>query len=169
MKPAAEAFVAGSEGTDDALEMAAGESSDLPLSAVSMAELDSDEEEQVAEVLAAAEVLSGSFIEAEPEELASPEELEPAGETLGAVQASESLSEPAAPTLDESGLESSPLAVSTVARYSEDAAGSIGSEAFAASAPAETSATTDEPADFTGADSGSPTPTLGENGSGAAL
>ena len=42
-----------------------GELSDLPLSAASMPELDSDEEEEVSEVLAAAEVLSGSLIDAE--------------------------------------------------------------------------------------------------------
>ncbi len=56
------------EAFEDALEIEARESSDLPLSAASMAELDSDEEEEVAEVLAAAEVLSGSFIDAEPQE-----------------------------------------------------------------------------------------------------
>jgi ribonuclease G len=163
-----EVFVTGSEGPDDALEVAAGESSDLPLSAASMAELDSDEEEQVAEVLAAAEVLSGSFIEAEPQDLASLEELEPA-ETLGAMPASEALPELIAPALAETAaLESSPLAVSTPESILDDAdgAGSVG-EALAASDGAEAPATAGEPANSTGADSGSPTPAIGWNGSGA--
>jgi len=156
-----EEFVTRSEGPDDAPEMAAGESSDLVLSAAGIAELDSDEEEQVAEVLAAAEVLSGSFIEAESENLASPNELEPVeepAETSGALQEGDALSEAAG-----AASESSPLSASTI-EDTLDAVDPTG-EAFALSAPA----TSGERADFVGADSGSPAPTLGENGRSAAV
>jgi hypothetical protein len=97
------ALLAGSEDTDDARDIGAAESSDLPLSAVSMAELDSEEEEEVAEVLAAAEVLSGSFLEAESEGATNSEGLvaEERFEALGTGQTRESFSEPAAPALDE--------------------------------------------------------------------
>ena len=149
VETAAEAFLAGSESADEAPEMEAGESSDLPLSATGMAELDSDEEEQVAEVLAAAEVLSGSFL-AEPQEVRSPEELEPA-ETSGTLQVDEVLSEESAPApVEASAFETSPLPVSTtedtqVAAVSSD-------RASAASAPAEAPATDGQPADFTRAE-----------------
>jgi len=154
-----------SEDADGAPEVDARESSDLPVSAASIAELDSDEEEQVAEVLAAAEVLSG--FEAEPQDLVSPEELEPA-ETSGAMQAGEVLSEPAVPALVEAAaFESSTLSVSTT-EDTEAAAGSA-DEAFSASASAEVPATTGESSDFTGSDLDSPTPTIVENGSGVAI
>jgi len=154
----AETSVADSEGPDGAPEMAAGEASDIPLLVAGMAELDSDEEEQVAEVLAAAEVLSDSFLEAEPQDLASPEELEPS-ETSGAMQVSEAHSEPAAPALAEAvALESTPLAISTTENSLDDAqaAGSVG-EALA------------ESADSTGAEPDSSTPAIGGNGSGAVV
>jgi len=166
----ADAFVADSEGPDVALEMGAGEASDMPLLVAGMADLDSDEEEQVAEVLAAAEVLSDSFLGAEPQDLTSPEELEPA-ETSGPMQVSEALSEPAAPALAEAvALDSTPLAISTTENALDDAksAGSVG-EALAASDGAEAPSTAGEPADSTGADSGSSTPAIGGNGSGSVV
>ena len=160
------ALLAGSEDTDDARDIGAAESSDLPLSAVSMAELDSEEEEEVAEVLAAAEVLSGSFLEAESEGATNSEALaaEERFEALGTGQTRESFSELAAPALDEAV---APLAAPTVADTPFAQVSS--SKPSGTSAPAESSATTSEPTDFTGADSGSPTPTPGENATGAAV
>jgi ribonuclease G len=110
-------------------------------------------------------VLSGSFIEAEPENLASPDELEPVeepAETSGAMQVSEVFSEPAA-----AGSESSPLSASTI-EDTQHAASSTG-EALTLSTPTEAPATSGEPADFAGGDSGSPAPTLGENGRSAVV
>jgi ribonuclease G len=161
------ALLAGSEDTDDARDIgAAAESSDLPLSAVSMAELDSEEEEEVAEVLTAAEVLSGSFLEAESEGATNSEAVaaEERFEALGTGQTRESFSEPVAPALDEAV---APLAAPTVADTPFAQVSS--SKPSGTSAPAESSATTSEPTDFTGADSGSPTPTPGENATGAAV
>ena len=142
--------LAGSEDIAKTQEIEAAESSDLPLFAVGMAELDSEEQEEVAEVLAAAEVLSGSFIEAESEGATN-------SKALAATE------EPAAPTLAEAA----PLSVSTI----EDTQGAAVSsnEPLAAAAPAETPVTAAEPAHFTGADSGSPAPALGENASSAAV
>jgi ribonuclease G len=159
------AFVASSEATDDTQEEAR-ESSNLPLSAASMPDLDLDEEEQVAEVLAAAEVLSGSFIGADPEELAGPAELEASEEPAG--QAGQALSEPAAPTLVEAAVVQSDSPSVSTSEETQDAASSA-EEAFDASAPAETPVTPDRLADFTGVDSGSPTSTIGENGSGVVV
>jgi ribonuclease G len=164
---APEAFLARSESADETPEIEAGESSDLPLSATGMAELDSDEEEQVAEVLAAAEVLSGSFLEAEPQEVPSPGELEPA-ETSGTMQVGEVLSEEAAPApVEAAAFESSPLTVSTTEDTQATAVSSDGT--FAASAPAEALVIDGQPADFTRADSDSPASTIGESGSGVAI
>ncbi|HEU0007349.1 MAG TPA: Rne/Rng family ribonuclease, partial [Terriglobia bacterium] len=167
----ARALLAGSEDTGDPREIEAAESGDLPLPALSMTELDSAEEEEVREVLAAAEVLSGSFLEAESEGVTKSETFptaeEPA-ETLEAAPLSESLSEPAASAPAETAaVEASPLAAPTIADTPFAQASS--SEPSVVSAQAEWSHTTPEPADFTGADSGSPTPTLGENATGAGV
>lgn len=170
VEPGSEALLAASEDADEAPELEPGDSNELPLSAASMAELDSDEEEEVAEVLAAAEVLSGSFIEAEPEERESSEELGPAegraaSETL---ESGEVLSELAAPTVMETaGLDPGPLPVSAVEESQGGASSSV--KVFATPPTlAEVPATAGEPADFTGADSGSPAPTVEGNGSGLA-
>ena len=163
-----EAFLPLSESADEASEMEARESSDLALSAVRMAELDSDEEEEVAEVLAAAEVLSSSSIEAESQELASPEEFKPAeepSESSEAMQTGEALSKPAVPTLVEAAVETSPLSVSTIDNPQNT--GGSADEAFATSTPAAVPTATGDPANFAGAGSHSQAPTIGENGSGA--
>jgi len=157
----AAALLARSESADEAPDMEAGESSDFLLSAAGMAELDSDEEEQAAEVLAAAEVLSGSFLQ----DVAVPGELEPA-ETSGSAHAGEVVSEEAAPAIVEAAFESNPLPIS--ATEDTQAAAFSSDEGFAASAPTEALVTDGQPAEFAAANSDS-SPTIGENGSGFAI
>ena len=166
-EPAGEPFLSSVEAFEDALAIEARELSDLPLSAASMPELDSDEEEEVSEVLSAAEVLSGSLIDAESEGQPDSELWAPADEPAGisAAMSSESFAEPPAPTLAEAAI--SEVAVPP-ARTTEDVQRISGSEEpTAITVPAENPAPDGATVNFTGADSGSPTPPLGENNTSA--
>ncbi len=167
-EPAGEPFLSSVEAFADALEIETRELSDLPLSAASMPELDSDEEEEVAEILAAAEVLSGSLIDAESEGQSDSELSAPADEPaeISAAMNGGSFAEPPAPTLAEAAISevASPPVPTTedVERIAESA------EPTAASVLGENPASDGEPVSFTGADSGSPTP-LGENNTSAVV
>jgi len=154
-----------SEDTDDDLATGELNSSDLPLSAASMPELDADEEEDVAEVLAAAEVLSEGFLDTEPAAptssgtLAASEELD---QNLANLRP-QSFSEPDAPTVPgPETLEAPRLAAPmTETPASDDSANGPSVESPA------TSSISSEPADFAGGDSPSPAPILGGNTSGS--
>jgi len=144
-----------SEDLDEALEVDEAESGDLPLLAASMPDVDSDEEE-VTEVLAAAELLSGSFIEQEPE--AVPNAVIP-GESihpLSAVEVNESFSESATPTTAESAPTEEALLTAPIESYPP-------ADALAGSTPTDSST-----ADVVSADSGSPTSQQEVTGSSAA-
>src|SRR5688572_6419847 len=99
-QPAGEPFLNSVEAFADALEIETRELSDLPLSAASMPELDSDEEEEeeVSEALAAAEVLSSSLIDAESEGESGSELSASTHAPAGILEASKSFAEPPAST-----------------------------------------------------------------------
>jgi ribonuclease G len=161
------AFLDSAECIDDTPEIETVEPGDLPLSAVSMPELDSEEEEEVAEVLAAAEVLSGSLIEGESDGLASSEpSASEAGRvvTLGTVQQGEPFSEPAAPSA-EAASEAAMLGAPAVQGFQD--ALNASNEELPAPTSEETFVTTVEPADFTATDFGSTTPAPAEPERGA--
>ena len=159
-QPAGEPFLSSVEAFADALEIETRELSDLPLSAASMPELDSDEEEEVAEALAAAEVLSSSLIDAESEGESGSELSASTHAPAGILEASKSFAEPPASTLAEATI--SEAAVSPVPTTEEVQRIAGSEEPMATSAPAENAESDGATVNFTGADSGSPTP-LGEN------
>ena len=168
-EPGGEPFVSSVEAFENALEIETRDLSDLPLAAASMPELESDEEEEVAEVLAAAEVLSGSLIDAESEGQSDSELQASTDEPaeISAAMPGESFAEPPASTLVEVAI--SEAAVGSLST-TEDVHRIVGSEEpMAASVLAENPAFGGELDSFTAADSGSPTPPLGENNTSTAV
>lgn len=162
-----DAFLTGEEEGDGALEVDETESSDLPPRYASSSELDPEEEEEVAEVVAAAEVLSPSLLKADSEAMMDSRSFagveEPAG-VADTMNFDESFTGRTAPAVTEAMAAQAPPAPGPADADIPSPQASSSHEPSAVSMPPEIAATTAfATPDFTGVDSGAPAPSGIEN------
>jgi ribonuclease G len=149
-EPEEAGIAAGSEGIDDALD------ADLRGSAGSIPELDYDEEEEVSEVFAATEMLSGFPIKADIEDTRNSEVFPTTEQPAKASEVIKSFAEPAAPATAETAAAQVSSATFSL-EHGSPAEAYAGEPAGEPTQP-ESSSIASEATDFAGVDSGSPTP-----------